>query len=110
MSALQGKQEATDALRRKQLIVSFVEQFKLQLENTRFIDFQFHIAKLTPVEVFYAFSLLCRPMHRVFYKEAVVSFFLRVLQSKYFAHRFSSSKSKEPREFFHTHYLLDNAI
>ena len=29
----------------KQLIASFVEQFKLNLENIRFIDFQFHVAE-----------------------------------------------------------------
>ena len=29
-------------LRRKQLIISFGDQFKLNLETTRCIDFQFH--------------------------------------------------------------------
>ena len=43
MSALQGYLKG--ALRKKQLIASFVEQFKLNFENTRCIDFQLHVAK-----------------------------------------------------------------
>ena len=34
-------------LQAKQLIASFDEQFKLNLENTRCIDFQLHVAKLS---------------------------------------------------------------
>ena len=30
----------------------FLEQFKLNLENTRFIDFQFHVAQLSPERCF----------------------------------------------------------
>ena len=45
MSALQGCVKAT--LRRKQLIASFVEQFKLKLEKTKGIGFQFHVAELS---------------------------------------------------------------
>ena len=45
MSTLQGYLKG--ALRKKQLIASIIEQFKLNLENTRCIDFQFHVAKLS---------------------------------------------------------------
>ena len=45
MSALQGYVKATR--RWKQLIASFVEQFKLKLEKTRVFCFQFHVAKLS---------------------------------------------------------------
>ena len=31
----------------KELITSFLDQFKLDLENIRCIDFQFHVAKLS---------------------------------------------------------------
>ena len=36
-----------DALRKKQLMFSFIEKFELNLENIRCIDFQFHDAKLS---------------------------------------------------------------
>ena len=36
-----------DAVRKKQLMFSFVEIFELNLENIRCIDFQFHDAKLS---------------------------------------------------------------
>ena len=42
MFALQGYLKG--ALRKKQLIAPFVEQFKLNFENTRWIDFQLHVA------------------------------------------------------------------
>ena len=42
---IMGSKGLKDALRKKQLIASFVEQFKLNLENIRCIDFQFHVAK-----------------------------------------------------------------
>ena len=45
MSALQGCLKG--ALLKKQLIASFVQQFKLNFENTRCIDFQFHVAKFS---------------------------------------------------------------
>ena len=45
MSVLQGYLKG--ALWKKQLIASFVEQVKLNLENIRCIDFQFHVAKLS---------------------------------------------------------------
>ena len=45
MSVLQGYLKR--ALWKKQSIASFVEQFKLNLENIRCIDFQFHVAKLS---------------------------------------------------------------
>ena len=35
------------ALRKKQLIASLVEQFKLNFGNTRCIDFQLHVAKFS---------------------------------------------------------------
>ena len=43
--ALQGYLKG--ALQRKQLIASFVEQFKLNFERTRCIDFQLHVAKFS---------------------------------------------------------------
>ena len=45
MSVLQGY--LMGALRKKQLIGSFIEQFKLSLKNIRCIDFHFHVAKLS---------------------------------------------------------------
>ena len=45
MSALQGYLKG--ALLKKQLIASFVQQFKLNFGNTRCIDFQFHVAKFS---------------------------------------------------------------
>ena len=42
MFALQGYLKG--ALRKKQSIASFVEQFKLNFENKRCIDFQLHVA------------------------------------------------------------------
>ena len=43
MSVLQGYLKG--ALRKKQSKASFIEQFKLNLENESCIDFQFYVAK-----------------------------------------------------------------
>ena len=45
MSALQGYLKGGPW--KKQMIASFVEQFKLNLKNIRCIDFQFYVAKLS---------------------------------------------------------------
>ena len=50
MSALQGYLKG--ALRREQMIASLVEQFNIILENTIWVDFQFHVAKLSQYRCF----------------------------------------------------------
>ena len=73
MSALQGYVKG--ALRRKQLIASFVEQFKLNLENERCLEFQFHVAKLSQYRCFmqlFYYTGLCTGC---FTKEAIDCFF-----------------------------------
>ena len=77
MSVLQGYLKT--ALRKKQLIASFIEQFKLNLENKSFIDFQFYVAKLSQQRCFIQSDYYTRLYAGCFTKEAIDSFSLMLL-------------------------------
>ena len=79
MSALQDYLKG--ALRKKQLIASFVEQFKLNFESTRCIDFQCLVAKFSQ-QRFMQFVYYTRLCTRYSREEAIDSFFRKAPKRK----------------------------